>query len=212
MMASTKPDNPLDRRIAIMDLFDAGEWVGSCAAQDLVDLVGGTVRGVASALNDLGFTIAKRESTKRVPGKGPRKKTVRVPRQYARPTKWPDSYELRKRLRKMGMSASSARQSNVTVVPDRCIEQAIGEVFLNNPEAKDAIKRRGVYKKALRKVVADGMLDVVSVRALAKAIGEDPAVMTPAALLGRAEGLKRVATRQELKETQVPQFNNGRAQ
>ena len=200
-MSSAKPDNPLDRRITIMDLFDAGEWVGPCTAQELVDLVGGTVRGVASALNDLGFTIAKRESTKRIPsGLGRRTKKVKVPRKYARPTKWPESYELRRRLRKMGMSASSARQSNVTVVPDRYIEQAIGDVFLNNPGATDAIKRRGVYKKALRKVVADGMLDVVSVRELASALGENPAVMTPAALLGRAEGLKRVATRQELKE------------
>ena len=208
-----KPDNPLDRRIAIMELYDSDGFVGPCTAVDMVEHVGGTTRGVASALADLGFTIAKRESKRRVPtGNGRRTKLERVPRQYARPTKWPDSYELRRRLRKMGMSASSARQSNVTVVPDRYIEQAIGEVLLNNPGAKDAIKRRGVYKKALRKMVADGMLDVVSVRELAKAIGEDPAVMTPAALLGRAEGLKRVATRQELREAQVPQFNTGRAQ
>ena len=69
-MSIAKPDNPLDRRIAIMDLFDTGEY-GPCTAQEMVDLVGGTPRGMAAALNDLGFTIAKRESTKRVPtGKG----------------------------------------------------------------------------------------------------------------------------------------------
>ena len=197
-----KPDNPLDRRIAIMELYDSGGFVGQCTGQDIAELLGGTLRGVTAALKDLGFTISRRESTKRVPiGIGRRTKAVRVPREYARPSSWPESYQLRRRLRKMGMPASSAKQANVTVVPDRYIEQAIGEVLLNNPT--DGIKRRGVYKKALKKVVRDGTLDTVSVRELAAAIGEDPATTTPAGLLGRAEGLMRVATRQELRESQT---------
>ena len=103
----------------------------------------------------------------------------------------------------MGMSASSVKAAATTVVPDRYIEQAIGEVSRNNPGAMDAIKRSGVYKKALKKVVHDGMLDVVSVRELASKLGEDPATTTPAGLLNKAEGYMRVATRQELKESCV---------
>lgn len=41
-----KPDNPLDRRIAIMDLFDSGEMSGPCTAADIVERVGGTARGI----------------------------------------------------------------------------------------------------------------------------------------------------------------------
>ena len=106
----------------------------------------------------------------------------------------------------MGMSASSVRQANVTVVPDRYVEQAITAVFVDNPGALDAIKRRGVYKKALRKVVRDGMLNVIPVAELAAKLGENPA-MPPGALLNSAEGYKRVATRHELKESQVNQSN-----
>ena len=201
-MIGAKPDNPLDRRIAIMDLFDSGEWVGTCTAQDMAQLVGGTSRGIAAAFKDLGFTIARRESSRRVPGKGNRKKTERVPRQYGKPGRWPEAYELRRRLRRMGMSAGAAKEANVVRVPERYVEQAIGEVLLNNQD-KDAIKRRGVYKKSLRKVVNDSMLEVVSVRELAIRLGEDPVTSTPAGLLGRAEGFKRVATRQELRESQV---------
>ena len=199
-MEIKKPDNPLDRRIAIMDMFDSEGWHGSCTAIDMAEMVGGTARGMSAAFRDLGFTITRPERLKRVPtGNGMKTKVERVLSQYTRPTLWPEFYELRRRLRRMGMSAGSAKHSNVTVVPDRYIEQAIGEVLLNN--TGDAIKHRGVYKKALRKVVDDGTLDVVSVRELATALGEDSAVMTPAGLLGRAEGLMKVATRQKLEES-----------
>ena len=98
------------------------------------------------------------------------------------------------------MSASATKSANVAAIPDRYVEQAIGEVFLENPGTPDAIKRRGVYKRALNKVVRDGMLDTVSVRELAQALGESPDTV-PAALLSRVEGLVRVATRRELSES-----------
>ena len=44
-MMNGKPDNPLDRCIAIMDLFDSGEYIGPCTAVDMVARVGGTARG-----------------------------------------------------------------------------------------------------------------------------------------------------------------------
>jgi hypothetical protein len=100
----------------------------------------------------------------------------------------------------MGMSASATKRANVAVVPERYVEMAIGEVFLGNSGTTDAIKRRGVYKKALNKVVKDGMLDTVSVRELAQVLGESPDSV-PAFLLNRAGGYMRVATRQELKES-----------
>ena len=100
----------------------------------------------------------------------------------------------------MGMSVSAVKNANVTTVPERYVEQAIGQVFLANPGAPDAIKKRGVYKKTLTKVVQDAILDTVSVHELAAKLGEDPTTMTPAGLLNRAEGYMRVATRQELRE------------
>ncbi len=210
-MLTSKPDNPLDRRIAIMDLYDSGECHGPCTAQEMAERVGGTVRGVTAAFRDLAFVIARRESRRRIPtGKGNRTRAEKVPRQWGCPNQWPASWELRRRLRRMGMSAAAVRQANVTVVPDRYIETAIGEVLLKNDSSPDAIKRRGVYKKALRQAVSEGMLDVVSVSELAAALGEDPKVMTPAALLNRVGGLLRVATRQELKEPQTTNIN-GRA-
>ena len=200
-MTTTKPDNPLDRRIAIMELFDSGEMHGSCTVEDIKDHVGGTTMGVTWAVRDLGFTIARRESTRREPtGKGRRTKKVKVPREWARPSEWPPLYELHRRLRKMGMSASATKLANRAVIPERYVEQAISEVFLSNPGTPEAIKRRGVYKKALNKVVKNGMLDTVSVRELAKALGESPDSV-PGALLNRVEGLVRVATRQELRES-----------
>jgi hypothetical protein len=201
-MALTKPDNPLDRRIAIMDLFDSGEFTGPCTAVEMVERVGGTVQGATRALRDLEFTIVRRESVRREKiGIGRRTKAVKIPRQYGRPLVWPEAFELRRRLRKMGMSAGAAKQANVTIVPERFIEQSIEEVFADNPGVLDAIKRRGVYKKALKRVVANSMLNTVSVKELAAALGEDPAVMTPGAMVGKVEVLTRVATRRQLQET-----------
>ena len=201
-MATAKPDNPLDRRIAIMDAFDDGTLTGAQTAQGIADIFGGTARGIAAAFKDLGFAVTRRESTRRVPtGNGKRTKKVKIPREYAKPAAWPDAWELRRRLRRMGMSASRVKDANKTTVPDRYVESAIGEVLLRNP-APDAINRRGAYKKALRQVVADGMLDTVSVRELAEALRENPDIMTPAALINRASGYMRAATKQELRETQ----------
>ena len=58
-MQMPKSDNPLDRRLAIMDLFDRGEVSGSCTVDQLVQMVGGTARGIGVALKDLGFVITR---------------------------------------------------------------------------------------------------------------------------------------------------------
>ena len=200
-MTTAPADNPVDRRIAIMDLFDSGEWSGSITAQQLAGRLGCRARSATIALTQLNFGIAKRASTRRErTGHGRRTRKVRIPREWARPSRWPELYELQRRLRRMGMSVSAAKNANVTTVPERFVEQAISQVFLANPGAPDAIKRRGVYKKTLTKVVQDAMLDTVPVYELAAKLGEDPATMTPAGLLNRAEGYMRVATRQELRE------------
>ena len=205
-MTIAKPDNPLDRRIAIMELFDNAEVYGAVTVAGIAERVGGTPQGVMRALNDLGFDKSRRASKRRVKtGEGRKSKLVKIPAEWSRPSAWPQLYELHRRLRKMGMSASSAKRANVAVVPERYLEMAIGEVFLSNPE-KDAIKHRGVYRKALNKVVSDGLLDVVSVRELAEVLGENnPAATTPAGLLNKAKGYMRVATRQELTDNSVTQ-------
>lgn len=200
-MTNDRPNNPIDRRIAIMDLFDSGEWSGTATVQQLADRLGSKPQSIQYALRQLAFTIARRESTRREPtGHGRRTRKVKIPREWARPSQWPELYELQRRLRRMGMSASSVKNCNVSTVPARYVDQAIGEVFLAHPGEPDAVKKRGVYKKALTKVVQDAMLDTVPVNELAAKLGEDPATMTRAGLLNRAEGYMRVATRQELRE------------
>ena len=118
-MLNAKPDNPLDRWIAIMDLFDSGELSGLYTVAEIIERVGGTTQGVTRALRDMGFTIAMRESTRREPtGHGRRTRKVKIPRQWARPTQWPELLELQRRLRKMGMSVSAVKDANKAVIPE----------------------------------------------------------------------------------------------
>ena len=110
-MTTAPADNPVDRRIAIMDLFDSGEWSGSITAQQLASRLGCRARSATIALAQLNFGIARRASTRRErTGHGRRTRKVRVPRQWARPSQWPELYELQRRLRRMGMSASSVKK------------------------------------------------------------------------------------------------------
>lgn len=59
-MATNKPDNPTDRKIAIMDLYDSGLFLGPCSVEEMQKRIGCTSQGVTRSLRDLGFTIATR--------------------------------------------------------------------------------------------------------------------------------------------------------
>ena len=45
-MTTQKPDNPLDRRLSIMDLYDSGVLIGPKSVEEIVQYVGGTTRGL----------------------------------------------------------------------------------------------------------------------------------------------------------------------
>ena len=208
-MLSQRPDNPLDRRIAIMELYDSGEFYGPCTAEEMARFVGGTLRGVAVALKDLGFTTARKASAKRVPtGEGRKTRLERIPRQYARPGLWPEKWLLRRDLRVLGMSVSAVNRANLTKVEDRYVEAALNKIVADNPSGvKDILKTKGVYRNELNKVVRASVLDTVPKRDLAKALGESPDNTTSAGLLGRANGLMRVATKQAYREEKEKVFD-----
>ena len=48
-MVNTPPDNPVDRRIAIMDLFDDGGWTGSVTVQQLAERLGSRPQSINRA-------------------------------------------------------------------------------------------------------------------------------------------------------------------
>ena len=113
-MINSPPDNPIDRRIAIMDLFDDGGWTGSVTVQQLAERLGSRPLSINRALRQLEFTISRRESVRRVrTGQGKRTKREKVPREWARPSRWPALYELQRRLRGMGMSVSAVKNANM---------------------------------------------------------------------------------------------------
>ena len=208
-MLSTRPDNPLDRRLAIMELYDTGEFSGVCTAEEMAKFVGGTIRGVAAALKDLGFTTARKPSTRRVPtGEGKKTGKEGIPRQYARPGLWPERWLLRRDLRVLGMSVSAVSRANLTKVPDRYVEAALNKIVADNPgDVLGILKTKGVYRNELNKVVRASVLDTVPKRDLAKALGESPDNTTSAGLLGRANGLMRVATKQAYREEKEKVFD-----
>ena len=192
-MPSNKPDNAMDRRIAIMDLFDSGKVFGPCSVEDLVKRVGGTSRGVTGALRALGFEIARRASTRRVPtGKGRRKKKLKIPRQWQRPDEWPVMLVKQRQLRKDGASVGFARSIfHSAEVPLDMFDQAMGILIAEGIP----ITRRGALKKAIndamRKRDENFQRNYVPASDLAETLRESPD--TPAEALKNISGMYRKA-------------------
>ena len=204
-MLSERPDNPLDnpldRRIAIMGLYDTGEFYGPCEAEEMAKVLGCTPRGVAAAFKDLGFKVSREASTRRErTGEGRKTRVEKIPRQYTRPTLWPEKWLLRRDLRVLGMSVSAVKRANLTKIPDSYVETTLNKIVEDNRGipggVEDILKTKGVYRNELNKVVRASIQEAVPKRDLAKALGESPYNSTLAGLLGRANGLMRVATKQ----------------
>ena len=140
-MPSNKPDNPMDRRIAIMELFDSGRFFGTCSVDEMVKRVGSNSPSITRAFTALGFTIARRRSSRRV-----KTKIINIPRQYKRPDEWPIMFVKQRQLRKDGASVGFAKTIfHSADVPLEIFDQAVGMLIADGIP----ITRRGALKRAI---------------------------------------------------------------
>ena len=180
-MPSKKPDNPTDRRIAVMDLYDSGRFYGPCTVEDMRSRVGGTSQGVTRALRTLQFTIARRRSIRTVQTPKGRKKKVMVPRAWERPKEWPLLLLKQRFLRKQGASVGFVhRIFNSAAVPMDMFEEALERL----DREQISITRRGALKKAIDIAIAERderyTMNIVPAEDLAEELREAPDMPAPA--------------------------------
>ena len=156
MAPTAKPDNPLDRRIAIMNHYESGIFVGRKSAEEIRWEVGGTVTSISLALKELGFTIAEPRKTRRVPtGQGRKTLRVHTPRKYAPPENldWPAKARLERQIRAQGASVRVTQNAflHSAKVTESEMQQALGLLVHDGVSAG----ARGALKKAVSAVKAD---------------------------------------------------------
>ena len=195
-MATPKPKTPLDRRIAIMDMYDAGAFIGPKSAEDLVGELGGTVRGMGVALRELGFRIARRETKRRVrTGQGRRTQVVRTPRTWAPPDEWTDKAVKQRQLRRQGASPAFCKAIFQSApVPLGVLDESMSLLAVDGIP----VTRPGALKKAIAQVTAEREArysrDIITTNELAEVLREAPD-LPKQFYLNRAAGLLRAATR-----------------
>lgn len=201
---TTKPDNPLDRRIAIMTWYERGMFLGAKSAEEIKDALGGTPRSVTVALRELGFTVAERRKTRRVPtGQGRKTRLVNIPRKWAPPSNlnWPAKARLERQIRLAGASPRAVKNAfrHTAAVSESEMEQALGLLVKDGTPASAP----GALKKAVAAIKAEQEAEIAEERRqreygrdpdLAEALRESPD-MPRKALLTRAAGMVRAATR-----------------
>ena len=195
-MPAKKPENPTDRRIAIMDLYDSGMFLGPCSVDEMQKRVGGTSQGVTRALRDMGFTIASRRSTRTEMSPKGRKRQVKIPRRWERPKEWPLLIQKQRHLRKQGTSVGFTKSIfQSAAVPMEIFEEALTQLTLNGI----SVTRRGALRKAINSVMAKRderyARDVITTEELAEVLREAPN-MPKEALLNMARNYLRRAVRE----------------
>ena len=156
MAPTPKPDNPLDRRIAIMNHYESGIFVGQKSAEEIRWEVGGTVASISVALTALGFKTAERRKTRRIPtGQGRKTRVVTTPRKYAPPDNldWPVKARLERQIRAQGASVRVTKNAfmHSAKVTESEMQQALGLLVAESQSAG----ARGALKKAVSTVKAD---------------------------------------------------------
>ena len=152
---TAKPDNPLDRRIAIMNYYDRGAFIGAKSAEEIRNELGGTSRSVSIALRELGFSIAERRKSRRVPtGQGRKTKQVVIPRKWAPPADldWPARARLERQIRAAGASVYATKAAFGSATPPLpVVEQAIGQLVGD----EIPINARGALRKAINSIISE---------------------------------------------------------
>ena len=199
-----RPTNPVDRRIAVMDLYDAHELPIPCTAEEVAQRFGSTTRSVGMALQALGFARSKRRPTKKVDYDPPRKlksgriskrkHTILLPHTWARPFEWPARHILQRRLRRAGLSAFQVAAAEKSAeVPGDILENA-----LNIALASGTARNKGVIRQLINELLEEERRDYkrrsMPIKDVAAALDEAPDA-NPAFLVNRTKGLVRAATR-----------------
>lgn len=203
MMLGQKPDNPLDRRIAIMIYYEKGYFIGSKSAEEIRDELGGNINSISRALKELGFTIAEKRKEKRVKtGQGRKSRKVVTHRKWAPPPglAWPVLSQLQRQIRMQGASPQAVKRAFTNAdVPASVMEQALGQLVLEGKTAGT----KGALKKSVSAVIAEQAAQKEETQRLeeygrdpywAEVLRESPDLPRKA-LRTRTDGLIRAATR-----------------
>lgn len=208
----TRPDNPLDRRIAIMHHYEQGLFVGAKTAEDIRTELGGTARSISNALSSLGFTTAERSKVKRVKtGQGRRTRLVRTPARYAPPANldWPAQARLERQIRQAGASVYATQKAFQSAnVPPAVMEKALGRLIYD----ATPVNARGAIKKAVNLELAAQDAQLAAERKQqadenaygldaywAEALGEKPDTARTV-LYGRTTGIIRALARRNPRQ------------
>ena len=153
-MNIARPENPMDRRIAIMELFDTGRLSDTCTVQEIVRIIGGNSQATTPALRTLKFTIARRESTRREPtGHGRRTRKVKIPRQWAPPVEgWDSRFKREKQLREYGMSPDAIRRAEDYAAH---LTDVLSEAVDDLLAAEVPVASKGRLKRQIQEVIRE---------------------------------------------------------
>ena len=157
------PDNGLDRRIAIMDAYDAGRFIGAKTADEIAREIGGTARNISVALKALGFRVSDERRSRWVPVKrGGDTRVVTTARKWRRPYRWPAQAELERKLRRDGKSLADTKryakmtelQAEMQMQREAELDPELAEVLRESPDMpRKALLNRtaGILRAATRK-------------------------------------------------------------
>lgn len=153
----------MDRRIAVMTLFDTGRLSGTCTVQELTQIIGGNTQSMTRAVRSLGFTIARKESTRREPtGHGKRTRKVKVPRQWEPPADgWDSRFKREKQLREFGMSPDAIRRAEDYAAH---ITDILSEAVDTLLDAEVPVASKGRLKKQIQEVIREKITGFATVQ------------------------------------------------
>ena len=133
------PDNALDRRIAIMDAFDAGRFIGAYTAEDIARTIGGNARSISAALKALGFHVSDERRSRWVSVKrGGDTRVTTTARKWRRPYKWPPQAELERKFRREGKTLKDIQR--YAKIAELQTEMQRARDYERDPELAEALR------------------------------------------------------------------------
>ena len=210
---------PLDLRLAIVELHNAGKIPVEATADDHVPHIpGANPRSIGIALRALDFEVAVAPRAKRCKCRGKRcaympalmagercrgtyrrrSKFVMTLRVWRRPSAWSPIISAQLRLKRTHGLATRhiARTSDAAFRNGELLNAAVDRI-LGTRDVQ--LGDRGALRSAIREVVDDVWSDAIPRRELAEWLGEDPSVLNRRGLESRVKGLVRFTRQQQDK-------------
>ena len=139
LLTAAAPDNAIDRRIAIMDAYDAGDFIGAYTADAIAQRIGGNARSISAALKALGFRVSDERRSRWVPVKrGGDTRVTTSARKWRRPYKWPPQAELERKFRREGKSLKDVQRYAKIAELQTEMQRARG--YERDPELAEALR------------------------------------------------------------------------